>query len=439
MIQSALHVAHTAYAVTGIVFLLACTRFVLRRLKNERIYPDDWLMIVALLLLIENTSTFPVLFSSSGDGSIAFMDDEGISETELDKKIIFVSRITHVTYIWLLKACILIYYYRLTARQPEQRYVITASWGTACTWTITMLLWMLECRPFNLNWQIADPPPKCANGVSAGELGWFLGPLLVRSYIPKFQANIHQVNHCDKYHLDHYPIANDLANSDGHMLVVISVMRTIMQESGSDDPNDKFFWGELECLGMAFFANAPIINALYCRYKNGPVSNNLASRSARNTDDVEFCSVEDSREMCFMEALRAFEPESMKESGQGPIKNLPPAKLAPSTPNLGEPRRKAISNANMLLSVSRSRRGGQRDSLHCLQSVEVVQESEPADPNNPMTPNALGGVGRVETKIYHHDDSPLPRNTDLLEELYSSAHRSMTFEDILVHGPPRKN
>lgn len=110
-----------------------------------------------------------------------------------------------------------------------------------------------------------------------------------------------------------------------------------MQEGKSSDPNDKFFWGELECLGMvsypiyivisrtllmyltqAFFANAPIINALYRRCKSGPVSNHLASRSqrsARNTDDIELCSGDESREMDFMEALRLSGPE-FKESGQ---------------------------------------------------------------------------------------------------------------------------
>ncbi|KAA8563812.1 hypothetical protein EYC84_011827 [Monilinia fructicola] len=186
-----------------------------------------------------------------------------------------------------------------------------------------------------------------------------------------------------------------------------------MQEGKSSDPNDKFFWGELECLGMAFFANAPIINALYRRCKSGPVSNHLASRSqrsARNTDDIELCSGDESREMDFMEALRLSGPE-FKESGQVASKP-PPAKISPSSPNFGESKRKTIPNTSMLLSVSRSR-GTNRHSLRCVQTVEIVQTSEPADSKNPMLPNALGGIGRVETKITHHDDSPLPSNPDV--------------------------
>lgn len=107
-----------------------------------------------------------------------------------------------------------------------------------------------------------------------------------------------------------------------------------MQEGGSPHPNDKFFWGEMECLAMAsypiyilnrriiptdfsqgFFANAPILNALYRRYKSGPASNHLASRSeigsVRNTENIELCSGDDSREIDFMEALR--DPEYVKQ------------------------------------------------------------------------------------------------------------------------------
>lgn len=67
-----------------------------------------------------------------------------------------------------------------------------------------------------------------------------------------------------------------------------------------------------------------------------------------------------------------------------------------------------------------------------------MQTYEDADPKNPMMPNPLGGIGRVETNIYHHDQSPLSSNPDLYDELYSSKHRSLTFEDMLARGPPRK-
>ncbi|RAL59575.1 hypothetical protein DID88_006568 [Monilinia fructigena] len=179
-----------------------------------------------------------------------------------------------------------------------------------------------------------------------------------------------------------------------------------MQEGKSNDPNDKFFWGELECLGMAFFANAPIINALYRRCKSGPVSNHLASRSqrsARNTDDIQLCSGEDSREMDFMEALRVSGP-GFKELCQETSKP-PPAKISPSSPRFSELKRKTIPNTNMLLSVSRSRETS-RHSLRCVQTVEIFQTSEAADPQNPMLPNALGVLAesklRLLTTMAHH-------------------------------------
>ncbi|KAJ8068355.1 hypothetical protein OCU04_003917 [Sclerotinia nivalis] len=441
MIENTLQVAHTAYAVLVVVFLLACSRFFLRGLKNERIYPDDWLMIVALLFLGGYTSTFPVLLHT-GKGPHGHSDSETVAQTEFDSKYIMFGRISYLTYIWLLKACILIYYYRLTTRQPEQRYVIFTCWGIVLTWSTVMLLWMLQCRPFNLNWKVTVPPQKCAKG-QTGLL--FMSIAIIVTNVVLVSIPLPMIWRTQM------AIDTKLKVSAvflvGLFLVVISILRTILQESGTQAMDDKFFWGNMEALLMAFFANAPILNAVYRRIKSGAGSNHLASgsqiRSTRNTGGIELCSADDSREIDFMEALRVGpepEPESMKQSGRALVSPTPPtpARLAPSPSHLNK--RKVVPNTNMLLSVSRSR-GAIHDSLRCIQTVEIVQTSEPADPRNPMATNPLGGVGRVETQITHHDSSPLPSNPDLYDELYSSGHRSMTLEDMLAdpNGHGRKH
>ncbi|ATZ58667.1 hypothetical protein BCIN_16g03820 [Botrytis cinerea B05.10] len=439
MIENTEQVANTAYAVTAVVLLLTCARFVLRRLKHERIYPDDWLMVVAFFLMGGFASTFPVLLHT-GSGKHAHSDTETVAETEFDSKYIIFGRIAYLSYIWSLKVCILLYYYRLTSRQPEQRYVIFTFWLIAATWTTTFLNWMLQCHPFNLNWKLTSPPQKCAEG-RVGLLFMSLSIIVtnvILIIIPLPMIWRTQMVTSTKLKVSAVFLV-------GIFLVVISIIRTIFQESKTQGLDDRFFWGNMECLLMAFFANAPILNAVYRRIRAGARSSHLASRSdvgsARNTDGIELCSAEDSREIDFMEALRGGPgPESEKQSGRTYV--LPaspaPAKIASGSPK--HSKRKDVPHTNVLLSVSRSK-GTNRDSLgRAVQTVEIVQTSEPADPKNPMAINALGGVGRVETKISHHDSSPLPSNPDIYDELYSSAHRSMTLEDMLTepNSPGRK-
>ncbi|EMR90100.1 putative ubid family decarboxylase protein [Botrytis cinerea BcDW1] len=348
MIENTEQVANTAYAVTAVVLLLTCARFVLRRLKHERIYPDDWLMVVAFFLMGGFASTFPVLLHT-GSGKHAHSDTETVAETEFDSKYIIFGRIAYLSYIWSLKVCI----------------------------RVGLLFMSLSIIVTNV--------------------------ILIIIPLPM-------------------------------------IWRTQMVTSTKLKVSAVFLVGI-----FAFFANAPILNAVYRRIRAGARSSHLASRSdvgsARNTDGIELCSAEDSREIDFMEALRGGPgPESEKQSGRTYV--LPaspaPAKIASGSPK--HSKRKDVPHTNVLLSVSRSK-GTNRDSLgRAVQTVEIVQTSEPADPKNPMAINALGGVGRVETKISHHDSSPLPSNPDIYDELYSSAHRSMTLEDMLTepNSPGRK-
>ncbi|KAF7926270.1 uncharacterized protein EAE98_006565 [Botrytis deweyae] len=438
MIENTEQVAQTAYAVTAIVLLLTCARFCLRRIKHEKIYLDDWLMIGAFFLMGGFASTFPVLLAT-GSGKHAHSDAETIEETEFDSKYIMFGRIAYLSYIWSLKACILLYYHRLTTRQPEQRYVNFTSWLIAATWTTTILTWMFQCRPFNLNWKLTNPHQKCAEG-RAGLLFMAISIIVtnvILIIIPLPMIWRTQMMTATKLKVSAVFLV-------GIFLVVISIIRTILQESKTQEIDDRFFWGNMECLLMAFFANAPILNALYRRLKAGTGSSHLVTRSdmrsARNTDGIELCSAEDSREIDFMEAIRGG-PESEPEKQSTHTYVLPaspaPARTASRSPN--HSRRKEVPHTNVLLSISRSK--GNHDSLGCAeQTVEIVQTSEPADPKNPMAMNPLGNAGRVETKISHHDDSPLPSNPDVYEELYSSAHRSMTLEDMLAepNSPSQK-
>ncbi|KAI9650372.1 hypothetical protein NHQ30_000385 [Ciborinia camelliae] len=414
MISDTRVVAHAAYAVVTISTILIFARFVLRRLRKERIYPDDWLMVFSLNFLGGLTSIWPLLIRS-GSGIEGDAPIQRVHEKEFVSKMVMWSRICYLTYIWILQACMLLYYHRLTKRQPEQRYVKIVSWGIGFTWIITMVMWSTQCRPYNLNWKATEPPQKCARGQ--------VGLLFMESVVV----------HCHEFNLGHYPLANDLANADGHSYKVEGIRglyrwpisRWVIYCANH----------QAEALGMSLFANAPIVNALYRHFRRGSGSRHLSSRTQTRSggiENVELGSADESREMDFMEALRVPGSESDKQPDGGFIQPLPPAIIASSSPHFSEPIHNA--NTNVFFSVSRSKEIKRDSSLRCVKTVEVVQTSEPADPKDPLRINPLGGIGRVETKISHHDKSPLPSNPDLYDDLYSSANRSLAMEDILNHS-----
>ncbi|KAE8450156.1 hypothetical protein EG329_006937 [Mollisiaceae sp. DMI_Dod_QoI] len=69
--------------------------------------------------------------------------------------------------MWTMKACLLIFYGRLTARTKDLLAVKLAAGLLAVTWVACFLTYFLECRPIWLYWQVLPGLPECAKAVGS--------------------------------------------------------------------------------------------------------------------------------------------------------------------------------------------------------------------------------------------------------------------------------
>jgi hypothetical protein len=58
-------IVNSAAFLTAIAYAVVLFRTVLRRLKHEKFAPDDYVMLVALLLYTINTASYPIIVSTS--------------------------------------------------------------------------------------------------------------------------------------------------------------------------------------------------------------------------------------------------------------------------------------------------------------------------------------------------------------------------------------
>ncbi|KZL79714.1 hypothetical protein CI238_06337 [Colletotrichum incanum] len=89
-------------------------------------------------------------------------------------KIVLVSEQAMLNLIYVLKACVLILYTRLTLGLAAQRFVRYLAVYVAVGWTATQITMFAACRPFSGYWAMPPPDPQCATYERYAILqGWF--------------------------------------------------------------------------------------------------------------------------------------------------------------------------------------------------------------------------------------------------------------------------
>ncbi|KAG4432288.1 hypothetical protein IFR05_012236 [Cadophora sp. M221] len=161
-------VVNSAIALTAASFLIILSRTFLRRLKHEKFQPDDWLMLVSIIFYVVFTSTYPAVVYNGINTTQTEPDkltDDAVERITLGSKLVLIGRVFYVTYLWCLKACILIYYTRLSVRTFELLLVKIVAGTVAATWILSLATFFLECRPIELYWQVLPDAPECAKAV----------------------------------------------------------------------------------------------------------------------------------------------------------------------------------------------------------------------------------------------------------------------------------
>ncbi|KAF2643733.1 hypothetical protein P280DRAFT_466474 [Massarina eburnea CBS 473.64] len=151
----------------AICWLATVTRLLSRRLHAgswSGLRLDDYLICVAMgtLTVLMSVMHFVVKTSSNliepGQDVSRFSQHEIASRIYGSKLVVVVEQMQCCT-IWLVKACLLLMYWRLTALLPQHRVVLLVSIYTFFGFVIMEVLYLgVWCRPFYQYWAVPTSP-----------------------------------------------------------------------------------------------------------------------------------------------------------------------------------------------------------------------------------------------------------------------------------------
>ncbi|KAH8588364.1 hypothetical protein B0O99DRAFT_488826, partial [Bisporella sp. PMI_857] len=155
------------YAITIIAFRV-CGRYV----RTEKTYPEDTIMLFAIIpLLIRTALAHVVLIYGTNNTKIDGLTDLEIRHRELGSQLVLATRIMYTTWqlikisLWVMKYSVSMYLRSLTesvwqrSHQTMLRYLHAF---LVLTYLATVISTLAECRPFNHYWQVVpDPGAQC--------------------------------------------------------------------------------------------------------------------------------------------------------------------------------------------------------------------------------------------------------------------------------------
>ncbi|OWT42718.1 hypothetical protein VFPPC_18131 [Pochonia chlamydosporia 170] len=149
--------------------LVMCARIACRvRSVGSKWDGDDYLTIVAGILWTIEIMLLPAIGSL---GSIKGMTDEiarTLTEEQKNRitsgsKLVFLGWFIYVTLIWVLKACMLYLYGRLTLDLKQRKLVKFTAVVCVLAYISAVLVMLFHCRPMYKNWQVYPyPGDSCA-------------------------------------------------------------------------------------------------------------------------------------------------------------------------------------------------------------------------------------------------------------------------------------
>ncbi|KAG0638740.1 hypothetical protein HOY80DRAFT_1009962 [Tuber brumale] len=157
----------TLYAL-GVCVILArlVTRY--RMVGVEGSKPDDWLMILAMIIYgIESTMSHLVsLYGGNSNLSPtqrAEMSEEEVQRRVFGSKMFMVGWFSYSGAMWVLKLCMVFFFARITVGLRRQVWITAAYVAVGMSYFVVCLVLFLTCRPWHKLWQIyPDPGPNCS-------------------------------------------------------------------------------------------------------------------------------------------------------------------------------------------------------------------------------------------------------------------------------------
>ncbi|KAF2404940.1 hypothetical protein EJ06DRAFT_552412 [Trichodelitschia bisporula] len=163
------HVESWIWYASG-VFIVACR--ILARTLNfgsiKKLKIDDWLMLLALacyttlIVVINEVYSTKSNLIAPGEDVNAFSPEERAERMRGSKLVLVVEQMQCVT-IWMLKACLLFLYNRLTLNLPANLAVKLLSVYVLATFVIMEILYLaVWCRPFSAYWALPTLNSQCS-------------------------------------------------------------------------------------------------------------------------------------------------------------------------------------------------------------------------------------------------------------------------------------
>ncbi|KAK2028950.1 hypothetical protein LX32DRAFT_693587 [Colletotrichum zoysiae] len=152
----------------GMTFLLLRLYGRARRLGGVAYYQaDDYLEILAALFYTLLLVTLNKIIDQGGSNlfppeQLATFTAEDVSARVAGSKIVLVSEQAMLNVIYALKACVLVFYTRLTLGLAARRFVRFLAAYVAVGWAATQVTMFAACRPFAGYWAVPPPDPQCA-------------------------------------------------------------------------------------------------------------------------------------------------------------------------------------------------------------------------------------------------------------------------------------
>ena len=147
------------------------TRLCGRKARSNRLFREDWIMLLALIPLLIRMAFIHVvlLYGTNNVQTVGVRYTEmSIEHRRIGSRLVLAARIFYAMFIWMSKLTVSEFLKRITGRMWRRSYEL-ALHGIRIFLLLTfigvVLATLCECQPFDHYWQVVpDPGPHCRQG-----------------------------------------------------------------------------------------------------------------------------------------------------------------------------------------------------------------------------------------------------------------------------------
>lgn len=185
---------------TSFAAVIIITRVLGRKVRSNKLFREDWIMLVALIPLFVRMIFihFVLIYGTNNVDTTGFeYTEQELYLRSIGSRLVLPARIFYAMFIWISKLTISEFLKRITIRIWRRRYEATLQGIRVflfVTFAAVVVATLSECRPFHAYWQvIPDPGPQCRQGyaqlLTMGACGIVTDILLIGFPIPVVLAS----------------------------------------------------------------------------------------------------------------------------------------------------------------------------------------------------------------------------------------------------------